>query len=274
MYEYITIKNRVRLPSRLLVVLCFFLVVCILFTSTSQASDDINPATYEWTEEEPYRSWMLIDSSGNADYVYTYYVHATTNLYDSHCKTDYGTKLEHYHASGNFTGQYLTNANRYWDWFYSCVPGIDRLSNATNKTNCLCYAMDGYAGNANYDYWVDPGADNNHGNDMFADDCSMRLPPIYADVEEDDRLAYWCYDEYYRTVLKHATIVNSVSGNEPTEIEWKNAHGGAYKWDNSSADDQYSTPGCNVTKFDEGEPPEGEYNPDYYYGGLGIAFYD
>lgn len=277
MYKYQTPKNKIRLPSRLLVVLCTFLVVCILSTSISLASDDIDPSTYNWLTDpnDGMRGWQLINSSGNAYWVVTLYIHATTNLYDSHCKTDYGTKLEHYHSSGDFTGQYLTDANRYWDWYYSPIGGSScRIASATNQTNCLCYAMDSYAGGANYDYWVEPGADNKQGNDMFTDDCSMRYPPIYADVEVDDKLGYYYLDEYYRTVVGHATIVNSVSSDEPTEIEWKNGHSGVYRWDCSSADDQYSTPGCDVTKFNVGEPPEGEYYPDYHDGGFGIAFYD
>lgn len=257
-------------------VLCTFLAVCILFTSTSQASNDIDPCTYDW-ENDPndgWSPWNLIDSSGNANWFWSLVIRATTNLDDSHCKTDDGTKLEHHHYSSDLTGQDLIDANRFWDWFYSCVPGIVKLSSATNTTNCLCYAMDGYAGSANYDYWVNPGHEADQGNTIFADDCSMRLPPIYADIEVDDRLAYWYYLPPELVVFTHVTIVNSESGNEPTEIEWKNGHSGAYKWDNSSADDQYSTPGCDITKFDEGEPPEGEYNPDYEDGGFGVAFYD
>ena len=259
-------------------VLCFFLVVCILFTSTSLASDDIDPATYDWINDpnDGYNAWALIDSNNNARWIVTLGIHASSTLINSHCKTNYGTRLEHEHWSGELSGEYVTDANRYWDWFYGPIGGSSiRISSTSNKTNCLCYAMDGYAGNANYDYWVSPGYGTNQGNAMFIDDCSMRTPPIYADVEEDDRLAYgylWPPD-YTELGIAHATIINSVSGDEPTEIEWKTGHSGVYRWDNSSADDQYSTPGCDVTTFNWDQPPEGEYDPDFFYGGLAIAFY-
>ncbi len=245
-----------------------YFIVLIMTVVTSDfcyALPDMDPGSIDWSSVS-YTAAFPKKVGSNLVWYETKIYLANSNLIDSHCKTDYGTKLEHAHFQSNFSGSDLTYANAFWDWFY---PTASRISGATNQTNCLCYAMDGYAGNANYDYWVNPGHNGQQGNEMFMDDCNIRNP--YHDVETDDRLGYMFTNPDYTWDIGHATIVLDESGSEPTCLEWKNNASGVYQFDPYAAADRYSTPGCSITSQ---TPLVGTYEPDYYPGDAAIGFYD
>ena len=118
--------------------------------------------------------------------------------------------------------------------------------------------MDGYAGSANYDYWLVPYEDTDK---IFTSDCNKdntTRPPTSADAT--DRLAYEGFCDIYR----HATIVNSVDGNEPNEIQWKRWYSGVYKYTNSSANDRFATPGYDDFNQPIGSSPSGTWDPNYW----------
>jgi len=253
----LTYKHSISKPFIYLGLVALMMVVSL--SDYCYASADMDPGSIDWGSVSLTTSFPKKVGSNLVLFTTKYY-HATSSLINSHCKTDYGTKLEHYHFQNDFSGSDLTYANAFWDWFY---PTSTRISGATDQTNCLCYAMDGYAGSANYDYWVDPGDEDHQGNDMFIDDCMIR-DPIH-EVDADDRLAYLC--EYG---IAHATIVLEESGNEPTCLEWKNNASGVYQFDPYGAD-PYSTPGCKDISYN---PFTGTYEPDFYPGDNAVGFYE
>ncbi len=238
-------------------------VGCPLWAAVIQVADELDPSNYDWENVPSYSisSYYLIGSDGKCVLVSIKKVYAVSSLEDSHCKTDYGTKLKHYHYERDFSGSEVEEGDNFWNWFYDQCSGIDKETSVTNKTNCLCYAMHGWAGNATYNYWVNPGPTfTATGNDMFVDDCDIYSyfdpgDPPGLDAEIDDRISYfaqWWYPLGHYDVLGHATKVVEAIDGEPQVIEWKMSWSGVYNWDVSSHPTTwgFSTPGVDQTKMD------------------------
>ena len=181
--------------------------------------------------------------------------YASSNLVYGHCKTDAGTELKHWYFENDY-GANVSAGNDFWDWMF---PEATRLSNCTNKTNCIAYAMDGFSGDANYDYWVNP-ADCHAAID---DDCTYRDPD--DQVEDLDRLIYLANDD-----IAHIGIVTNAEDGEPTCLEWQDCASGTYQLDVSYATNRFSTPGCRET---DNDPLQGEYDLDYYDGDDSLGIY-
>ncbi|MHC4123920.1 MAG: right-handed parallel beta-helix repeat-containing protein [Planctomycetota bacterium] len=213
-----------------------------------------------WNDVNDLQVWdfYLLDANDKVYKCSKKYVYAASNLDANHCKTAAGNPIPHYHFESDFNEVEITAANRYWDWFFDVnSSGIVRDSNATNQRNGLAYAMDNYATGANYGYWIVPCEISDK---IFTDDCTKDngQPATSADV--DDRLAYNDFGDIYR----HVTIVNSVDGNEPNEIQWKRWYSGVYRYANSGASDHFSTPARDDVNQPIGVSPSGTWDPNYW----------
>ena len=233
------------------------------------ATADINDSDPNWADVNDLQVWdfYVLDSNGDGYWCSKKYLYAASSLDANHCQTDVGTSIAHYHFESDFDSTEVTAANRYWDWYFDTAgTTITRDSNATNVRNSIAYAMDGFKGSANYDYWIAPCDDVNK---VFTDDCIKRGAQPYG----GERLAYLGSGGIYR----HATIVNSVSRDwipatcrytlyEPAEIQWKCNYSGVYKWDNSGESDRFSTPGRDNIYQNTGSAPTGTWDPNYWDG--------
>jgi hypothetical protein len=240
--------------------------------------DDINPATFDWSDVSDTWSFYLLDSDSNGYWCNIKYIKAARNLIDGHCKTNAGTPIPHYHFESDFNSTEVTDANRYWDWYYD-VSGttITFISDATNVRDSLAYAMDGYAGSANYDYWLVPSETSDQ---IFTDDCTKRCGQPPTSARANDRLAY----EDANDIYQQATKVNSVSRTyypstcsygpyKPSQIQWKCEYSGVYRWNNSGQSDRYGTPGRTGLSQPTGSPPTGTWDADYWDGADADVYY-
>ncbi|MHC4395519.1 MAG: hypothetical protein ACYS1A_07665 [Planctomycetota bacterium] len=259
----LTYKHSISKPFIYLGLVALMMVVSL--SDYCYASPDMDPGSIDWDSVTLY-AYFPKKAGPHLYWIETKRYEATSSLESSHCKTDYGTEIEHVHFQNVFSEEDITYANIFWDFFFYTST---RISNATNQRNCLSYAMDGYAGSANYDYWINPGNNGQQGNTMFTDDCMNRYP--VHEVEIYDRLAY-----LLGTYIMHATIVQDEYDNEPTCLQWKNGASGVYQFDTSIAADPFDTPGCDIPDPPP-EPPEpltGTYDPDWCPGDYAIGFYE
>ncbi len=229
---------------------------------------DIDPGTFdEWDDIGEPCSFYLLDGSSNGYWITMQYISAENHLIDGHCKTDAGTLVPHYHFESVFDANEITDADRYWDWYYDEGTETTRVSSATNAKASLAYAMDGYAGSANYDYWLIPGVT---ANEVFTDDCTKRNG-TRPSTSANDRLAY----ENVSGIYEHATVVKSVSWGAPEEIEWKCGYSGVYGFAHAGgSNDCWSTPGRSNLSLPTGSSPSGTWDEDYWDGVDAHVYYD
>ena len=252
--------------------------VWILFLDRG-VNDDINTVTFDdWNDVTNTASFYLYDSDNGGRWVFKKYIRAENFLIDTHCKTNAGSLIPHVHIETDLTGDDLTDADYYWDWYFDVAGGIStRDSNATTSRDGLAYAADGQKG-ANYDYWIAQGETSDK---IFTDDWTDR-GSTYAAPEVNDRLVY---EDSSAGRYEHATIVNSIERDylgcgqytsyRPKEIQWKNSYSGVYKHTHSSessAQHDFSTHGYDSVSRNIGSAPTGTW--DYYlWSGLDADVY-
>ncbi len=246
------------------------LTVVSLSVSTAQAVDDEeDPKDLDFSSAS-YIEYYGLYPGGAAWEVSYKALYVTTSLTD-HCITDAETKLPHIHVEYDFSYSSRTDwVDRFWDWYYDECSGISRISSATNTTNGFCYAMDGYAGSANYDYSVEPP----YANFMFNDDCASRSYYPSLSAQADDRIVY-AFEVDEVLIAWHATIATAVESNKPTDLRWKMGYSGVYEWDVSGDSDaeRFSTPGALITDWVPCEPPSKTYYRQWWPDTWAYVFY-
>ncbi len=250
--------------TTLLLGLALLTVMSVGLSVARAVDDEENPNNFNWAAAG-YLTWVGLIPSTDHPYWWSYKaVEATSSLTYGHCITGEGTELRHLHSQFYFSGSYVTCANNFWDWYYDQCSGIVRVldEGATNKINCLSYALHEYATSANYDYWVQPGNDPGYGNYMFYDDLWIRSYYPNLSAQADDRIEY--HD--VNGVILHVTIVRTVADGKPSFLEWKNNASGVYRWyvGNQSDDERWSTPGSIITHWEYCEDPEKDYYRHYW----------
>ncbi len=241
---------------------------------------DIDPATFDqWSDVTATTSFYLLDSGGDGYFVTKKHIEAQNHLIDTHCKTNAGTLIPHYHFETDLSGDDLTDADYYWDWYFDVDGSIStRDSSATNVRDSLAYATDGQK-SANYDYWV---IHSETSDKIFTDDWTARVD-ITVSTAAGDRLAY---EDSSTSIYEHATIVNSrerdyipatctYTSYRPKEIQWKQGYSGVYKHTHSSGQitgHDFSTHGYDSVTQNDGSAPTGTW--DYYlWSGLDADVY-
>jgi len=234
---------------------------------------DIDPATHTWDDPEDWDATMafvLLDGNGDVEIEIIKYVWVDSAFDEDHCRTDGDTDLEHLHFEDEVD---TTGANAFWDWYYNVgSSGVTRTAAATNVKESIAYAMDGYAGDANYDYWLVHGAGDNQANTAFSDDCHTVSDSYNTAV--GDRLVY---DEGEGTtdgIYDHASIIKTTKTQVVGcytyyyvgTIEWKCGYSGVYGKSVSGYSRTPSTPGSTNTTYIEGLDPSGTYAADFWSG--------
>ena len=202
--------------------------------------------------------FYMLDSNSNGYHCSKKFIRATTNLDANHCQTDSDVNIPHLHFESDFNSAEITAANRFWDWYFDVNSGVVRESNATNTKDSLAYMMDGYAGGANYDYWIAVCEDSNK---IFTEDCNKdnsSRPPTVAEV--NDVIVYEGYLGRYRLVA----IVDSVDGNEPSSIRFKCGYSGVYSYIYDVSDDHFAVPGRDDLLLPVGDCPTGTWYQDHW----------
>lgn len=225
-----------------------------------------DPDAHNWDDEwSDAMSFVVLDANDKVEFEIIKYVWAEYNFDPTHCQTDSGgssqISLEHIHFENDVD---TTKADRFWDWYYD-VNGTSavRGSSATNLRESIAYAMDGYAGGANYDYWLVHGNGANQGDKVFSEDCDAKTPANYA---INDRLAYDEGEDASDNIYDHVTIVKNKESGEcggTTDIEWKCSYSGVYTF-NTIAAHRWTTPGRTGAVYAGGEIPTGTYDLDYW----------
>jgi len=235
-----------------------------------------NPSEYDGT-----MAFAVLDDSNNVEFEMIKYVLVDNDFISTHCRTDSGVDLEHYHYQSNVNE---TKANRFWDWYYDNVPNISSYGNATNQKDGIAYAMHYYADEADYDYWIVHGNGNNQSHKVFSEDCSKITS---SSVAVNDRLAYdddnegigytfapwtnmlWPADNIYDLVTiveaRESYVENCVTKYRPTQIKWKCSYGRVYSFDNGNETDQFATPDLSDVNLPDGSSPSGTYDDDHFW---------
>jgi len=234
------------------------------------------PSDYDGTA-----TFAVLDDSNNVEFEIIKYALVDHDLISTHCRTDSGVNLEHYHYQSDVNE---TKANRFWDWYYDNVPNISSYGNATNQKDSIAYAMHYYADEADYDYWTVHGDGNSQSNKVFSEDCGKITS---SSVAVNDRLAYdddgekpgytfvpwtdmaWAADNVYDEVTiveaRESYVENCVTKYRPTQIKWKCSYGRVYSFDNSNETDQFATPDLSNVSLPDGNSPSGTYDDDYFW---------
>ncbi len=236
--------------------------------------DQTKPRMHHWEDEWSDAMSFVVLDSGKVKFQIIKYVWVEDGFNRAHCHTGSanGDKVyvEHAHFEHDVD---TTKANDFWDWYYNVgTSGVTRddqdpTKDATNDIESIAYAMDGYATNANYDYWLIHGDGDNQANKVFSEDCDLN----FSSVQVDDRLAYDEGEDQNDGVYDHVTIVDTrfnlgCSMYVPDEIRWKCGYSGVYEFDTTGASDRWATPGMINTSYIEDQDPNGTYDDDYWDG--------
>jgi hypothetical protein len=171
---------------------------------------------------------------GNNQWVwYPAVIIATANPYFNigHNVNSTGQKVEHLHFRfdyGSVGPVTVQMGNDYWDWYYmGYTPAVVRETDATNVTNCFCYAYDQYKTEGTLaKHWVnDPTP--------YTSELTVVHPMgvnKLMEVEPEDR----CHNP------DHAWVIVDDPWREHMatyRIRWKNNSSGVYRW--------FHEPECN-----------------------------
>lgn len=239
-------------------------------------NDLLTGPTSTWPNIYNNVSFYMLDSNDDGLWSHIKYVAAEDKNLSNHCRTDNESSIEYYRFKSDFDANEITNANRYWNWYYNAwtdvgppAPGrVVPISDATNQRESLAYAMDGYAGSANYDRWIIPCED---ANKVFTDDCTKRNGQPATGANADDRIAYADDDDIYL----HATVVIAASSGYPSTIRWKCGYSGVYQCAYGALNPYcLDTPGRTDVTYPTGSSPTGTWDDDYWDHTNADIYYD
>ncbi len=215
-------------------------------------TDDINPSSppegFSWDDCGYVYDWYLSNFDGKMYRAQVRAFNATTNLSSfTHAETNQGTDIAHWHNQYDFGPNYVggtSEVDAFWNYLFWEGTKTQKISAATNKTNCHAYAFADYTSGGSYLYWMDnPTTSYSHDTDPKDDN----------EVAVNDLLKYG---------TGHTSVVKGVSSQKPSKLRWKVSSSGVYETKNGqlASGHEYDTPACAGTPL-SGTEPEDRFGP-------------
>jgi len=208
------------LAALLLLVLAATRVAGEPVDSFDQEPGNINwDAVPEWsTTSHPY-----IDTNGYLQSFEVLTVRVIGQFISTHCQTDQGTGIKHYHHQFDFDGQNgrpsQAQVKAHWDYrfgLYMDLP-ITGGNGPTLKANCATHAFSETAtagpSTPAYNYWVLDSV-TAFNQDYLARGYNYQIQP----------------DDLLRHVAQHVSIVKGVKNQRPSTVEFKFRASGIYTY--------------------------------------------